>query len=112
LRRLYVWSIEFGLMGNDGDVSIHGAALLSAPAEFRGLCAGAACLRPFDISVIDHENAFSDLLSEYFVARDFAHLHEVLSEYELRMSARDDVTRTSEIRWLGATAEDGRVDHA
>jgi phenylalanine-4-hydroxylase len=113
LRRLYVWSIEFGLMGSGGDFSVHGAALLSAPAEFRALCVGGAdCLRPFDIGVIEHENAFSDLLNGYFMARDFAHLHEVLSEYELRMSGRDQGSRRSEIRWLRASTEKGRVDHA
>jgi phenylalanine-4-hydroxylase len=113
LRRLYVWSIEFGVMGSEGDFSIHGAALLSAPAEFRGLCThGAACLRPFDVGVIEQENAFSDLLNQYFVARDFSHLHEVLSEYELRMSHRQGAARTSEIRSLATGVKVGRVDHA
>src|SRR6185436_13762068 len=113
LRRLYVWSVEFGLMGSSDDFSIHGAALLSAPAEFRALCAGGpACLRSFGISVIEHENAFSDLLNQYFIARDFAHLHAVLSAYELRMSQRAQATRTSEIRAIAPTVEERWVQHA
>jgi len=113
LRRLYVWSVEFGLMGQSDEFSIHGAALLSAPAELRSLCAGgAACLRPFGIDVVDHENAFSDLLSQYFMARDFAHLHEVLSAYELRMQPPSRIARTSEIRQIATTREEGRIGHA
>jgi phenylalanine-4-hydroxylase len=86
LRRLYVWSIEFGVMGSHEDFLIHGSALLSAPAEFRALCAaGGAYLKPFGIHVIEHENPFSELLDGYFLARDFGHLHDVLSAYQRRM---------------------------
>ena len=107
LRRLYVWSIEFGVLGNSEDFSIHGAALLSAPAEFRAVCTrGAACLRPLGVEAVEEENAFSDPLSHYFIARDFVQLHDVLSEYELRMSGRERVPQTSEIRQIAKIPED------
>jgi phenylalanine-4-hydroxylase len=86
LRRLYVWSIEFGLMGDGEPPHIYGAALLSAPAELRVVCEGTPTLRPFDISVIERENAFSDVLNEYYTAASFGQLNDVLSLYERRMS--------------------------
>ena len=107
LRRLYVWSIEFGVIGSPDDFSIHGAALLSAPAEFRAVCArGAACLRTFAIDAVEYENAFSDLLSHYFVAHDFGHLHDVLTEYERLMVPGDRALQTSEIRQITRTSKD------
>jgi phenylalanine-4-hydroxylase len=100
LRRLYVWSVEFGLVGSYDNFCIHGAALLSSPAEFRAVCEGAATLRLFGLDVIEQENAFSDVLNQYFVARDFSHLEEVLSAYEQRMLQRRGRSFTSEIREL------------
>ncbi|HTV18011.1 MAG TPA: hypothetical protein VMG12_05055 [Polyangiaceae bacterium] len=106
LRRLYVWSIEFGIMGAAGDFAIHGAAFLSAPAEFRALCAaGDACLEPYGLSSIDNENAFTELLHRYFVARDFEHLDEVLSAYERRMCRAASPTRPSGFREIVPTLE-------
>jgi flavin reductase (DIM6/NTAB) family NADH-FMN oxidoreductase RutF/phenylalanine-4-hydroxylase len=82
LRRMYVWSIEFGLLGDKDHFSVHGAALLSSPTEFRALCAGRARLLPFSLDVIRYENAFSEVLGQYFVAPTFSALLDVLAEYE------------------------------
>src|SRR5262249_27650909 len=70
LGRMYLWSVEFGLIGGPGRFSVYGAALLSAPAEFRKVCDGGANLAPYSLDVIDHDIAFSDLQKRYFVARD------------------------------------------
>ena len=86
-RRIYVWSIEFGMTGDPLRPTIHGAALLSSPAEFRAVCSGAPRLRPYCLDVVAYENAFSDVLDGYFVARDFSHLNEVLSAFEATMLA-------------------------
>lgn len=88
LRRMYVWSVEFGLLGNRSAFSIHGAALLSSPNEFRAACAGRAAIEPYSIAVIQRENAFSDMLHRYYVAEDFSHLVRVLEEYHARMRHR------------------------
>ena len=111
LRRLYVWSVEFGLLGSSDNFSIHGAALLSSPAEFRTVCAGTPTLRLFGMDVIDRENAFSDVLNQYFVARDFAHLEEVLSSYEQRMLQHRARSCASEIRELVPATGEGRTSY-
>ncbi len=86
LRRIYVWSVEFGLCGNFEDFTIHGAALLSAPTEFRQACNGAAPLLPYSIDVIEHENEFSNPLNRYFLASTFNDYARVLNDYEARMA--------------------------
>ena len=85
LRRMYVWSIEFGLLGDPENFLVHGAALLSAPAEFRAVRAGAAKTIPYSLAALRHENAFSEMLTQYFVARDFAHYLSALAQYDATM---------------------------
>ncbi len=85
LRRVYIWSIEFGLFGRGDDYLVHGAALMSAPTELTRVLSGAPRLEPYSLQAIQHENRFSDLLERYFVARDYRHLHEVLSAYAATM---------------------------
>jgi phenylalanine-4-hydroxylase len=98
LRRIYIWSIEFGLFGGDGEVTVHGAALMSAPTELSRVLSGTARLEPYSLSAIGHENDFSDLLERYFVARDYGHLHDVLSAYAASM--QESMPGTSEVREL------------
>jgi phenylalanine-4-hydroxylase len=105
LRRMYIWSIEFGLFGSREDFTIHGAALMSAPTELSRVLSGTARLEPYSSAVIRHENSFSDLLERYFVARDYAHLHEVLSAYAASMH-QAIIPGTSEVRELRPRAFD------
>jgi len=111
LRRLYVWSVEFGLLGTADDFSVFGAALLSSPSEMKAACERSAQILPYSVDVIHYENAFSDLLPQYFVARDFAHFEEVLSRYEAGMEPREGI-RTSEVRGIRPMAEARRTGNA
>jgi phenylalanine-4-hydroxylase len=85
LSRLYLWSVEFGLLADAEGFRVYGAALLSSPQEFRAVCEGAAPVLPYSLDVVRRDISFSDLQSQYFVARDFAHLHEVLESYQATM---------------------------
>jgi phenylalanine-4-hydroxylase len=85
LRRMYIWSIEFGLLGSSDDFKVLGSALLSAPTEFRAACQRTAPIVPYSLAVVDCENAVSDLLAQYFVAPDFVHWRRVLAQYEAGM---------------------------
>ena len=111
LRRMYIWSVEFGLIGDTSAFSVYGAGLLSAPSEFRIVCNESPRVLPYSLDVIHYENAFSDPLAQYFVARDFSHLDEVLTAYELQMQ-RDAEIRTSEIREIVPGARQQRRGHA
>jgi phenylalanine-4-hydroxylase len=82
LDRMYLWSIEFGLMGTPSDFRIYGAGLLSSCGEVEALCTGNACIVDYCHAVIDRDIKFSDYQSIYFVARDYAHLNTVLTEIQ------------------------------
>jgi phenylalanine-4-hydroxylase len=105
LRRLYIWSIEFGIFGTCEDFMVHGAALMSAPTELSRVLSGAARLEPYSALAIQHENSFSDLLERYFVASDYTHLHEVLSSYARTMQ-QSIIPATSDVRELRPRAFD------
>lgn len=79
LDRMYLWSIEFGLMGTREDFRVYGAGLLSSPAEVEALCTGQARILDYSAAVIARGIKFSEHQSVYFLARDYAHLDETLS---------------------------------
>jgi phenylalanine-4-hydroxylase len=112
LRRMYIWSIEFGLLGTPDDFAIHGSALLSAPTEFRAACKRAAPIVPYSLAVVDCENAVSDLLAQYFVASDFAHLRRVLAQYEAGMMRPTTDPPLSGEREVRPLAREGRRHNA
>ena len=62
-------------------------------------------LEPYSVAAIRHENSFSDLLDQYFVASDYSHLHEVLSSYASTMQ-ESFIPGTSEVRELRPRALD------
>jgi phenylalanine-4-hydroxylase len=87
LDRLYLWSVEFGLMGTPDEFSAYGAGLLSSPAEAEALFTRAAPVFDFSSAVTRRAIIFSDYQSAYFVARDFRQLNDVLTDVQ---SARSD----------------------
>jgi len=112
LRRLYVWSIEFGLLGEPRDFRAHGAALLSSPAEFRAVRADDSQTLPYSLQTLRHENAFSEMLTQYFVARDFTQYESVLAEYEETMRRRSDGATDRDARALARTGKKRGVGRA
>ncbi len=86
--RLYWWTAEYGLVGDPADPKLYGAGLLSSLGE------AAACLRPevrkvpLDLSCVDTEYDITRMQPRLFVARDFAHLFEVLEAFEATLSWR------------------------
>lgn len=84
LSRMYLWSIEFGLMGSVNDFRMYGAGLLSSPSESRLVASGSARVVPYTLDVIQHDIHFSDPQSRYFVASGYEQLHEELTRYGWR----------------------------
>lgn len=84
LGRLYLWSIEFGLMGTPAEFRIYGAGLLSSPEETRAVCLRHAPVRDLSLAAVHRDIHFSDLQSAYFAATGYAQLHRVLSAVERR----------------------------
>lgn len=103
VRRMYTWSIEFGMFREGDELLVHGAALLSAPAELSRALSRQVRLEPYSADVVNHEHPFSDLLERFFVADGYEQLTRVLHDYA---EAHPDLwgPRVSDIRELKARA--------
>lgn len=82
LDRLYLWSVEFGLMGTPDDAVAYGAGLLSSPAEAEALFTTRAPIFDLSTDVTRRGIHFSDYQAAYFVARDHTQLERVLTQVE------------------------------
>ena len=80
LARLYWWTVEYGLVGTPSDYRIYGAGLLSSLAESH-FCSEPAVRKlvlSADCAAVDYD--ITRPQPQLFVARDFAHLGDVLDE--------------------------------
>jgi phenylalanine-4-hydroxylase len=80
LSRLFLWSIEFGLLGAPGDFVIVGAAILSSPLEAYGVLRHPPPTHDFTIDATDHEILFTEPQQRLFVAPGFETYRHVLDE--------------------------------
>ena len=86
IRNLHWWTVEYGLIGSIENPKIYGAGLLSSISESVN-CLGSNVLKlPYSIEA---SNVTFDITSEQpqlFVARDFQHLTNVLTEFSNNMA--------------------------
>jgi phenylalanine-4-hydroxylase len=95
LGRIFVWTVEFGLLGRPGAFTIHGSGLFSSHREADAVCDGATPVIPYSLDVIETAFDLSTLQKQLFVARDFAHLHDTLTEYCTRLRAVGDLAESA-----------------
>jgi phenylalanine-4-hydroxylase len=80
LARLYWWTAEYGLIGTPEDYRLYGAGLLSSLGESH-FCHGSQVeKRPLTAECTLQGFDITRPQPQLFVARDFEHLHSVLSE--------------------------------
>ena len=79
LDRMYLWTVEFGLMGTPDDYRLYGAGLLSSLAETDSMFKGQAHVIPFTEAALERSIEFSDHQHVYFVARDYDQLNDALT---------------------------------
>jgi phenylalanine-4-hydroxylase len=91
LGRIFVWSVEFGLLGRPGAFTIHGPGLFSSHREAAAVCDGATPVIPYSLDVIETAFELSTVQKQLFVARDFAHLHHTLTEFCRHLGAAGDL---------------------
>ncbi len=88
LNRIFIWSVEFGLMGNIQNNKIFGAGLISAHAESISAINGMTKKLPYSMNVIHHDFELSKFQKQLFVASDTDHLIEVIDSYAETMNYR------------------------
>lgn len=83
LGRLYLWTIEFGLLGEGEAWVAYGAALMSSARELDHLMSGNAQIQSLSVEAMAEAISFCAPQSGYFLARDHALIHGILDELVL-----------------------------
>lgn len=82
LGRIYWFTVEFGLVEDEGDIKAYGAGLLSSIGELENAFSDNVERRPFDLEqVIDTPYDYSDMQPILYVIPSYAELKEVTRKY-------------------------------
>lgn len=80
VSRLYWWTAEYGLIGDINAPKIYGAGLLSSLGESKNFLSDKVKKIPLSINCIEYSFDITEQQPQLFVAKDFAHLNQVLNE--------------------------------
>jgi len=103
VSRLGWWTAEYGLVLADGTPKIYGAGLLSSIGESHQCLDDHVAKLPLSIACIHQDFDITEPQPQLFVARDFAHLSEVLEELASLMAFRIGGVRGLETAIEGGT---------
>src|SRR5436190_23329653 len=82
LGRLYWFTVEFGMVEDEGEIKAYGAGLLSSYGELEHAFSDSIERRPFDLKrVINHDYTYSDMQPVLYVIPSYAELKEVTRKY-------------------------------
>ncbi len=85
LTRLYWWTIEYGLIGDDADLlKVYGAGLLSSVSEGAAAMQGGAELVPLDEAAFHMDFDITQPQPQLYVAPTFGHINTLLDEFATR----------------------------
>lgn len=89
LGRLYWFTVEFGLVEDEGEIKAYGAGLLSSYGELEHAFSNEVERRPFDLEqVINHDYTYSDMQPVLYVIPSYAELKEATRRYIERIAGR------------------------
>ena len=99
LERIYWFTIEFGLIRENGDVKSYGAGLLGSFGELQHVYSGEVEWAPFVLDdVIDQDYSHSEMQSKLFVIPSFAFLREQIERYAREHSLESALDERSAAR--------------
>lgn len=79
--RLYWWTAEYGMVGTPEEPRLYGAGLLSSIGEAEHCLTSAVRKVPLTLACTTTAYDITRMQPQLFVARDFAHLNDVLDEF-------------------------------
>jgi len=86
MARLFWFTVEFGLIREDGDVKVYGSGLISSHADAANALGPTCDRRPFDLEgVIGQAFRIDDLQPVLFVVESFDQLFDAVDEMERRV---------------------------
>jgi phenylalanine-4-hydroxylase len=78
ISRLFLWTVEFGLIGHPDDFRVQGAGLLSSLGEIASLTGHAVNIERYSIKAAARDIHFSAFQGHYYVFRDYDDASSVL----------------------------------
>lgn len=82
IARLWWFTLEFGLLEEDGKLKAFGAGLLSSPGELRHAFDGSACIERFDLRrVVGMQKTSKGYHPTYVVLEDIGHVRRIIQDY-------------------------------
>jgi len=88
IRNLHWWTVEYGLIGELKNPKIYGAGLLSSIGESKHALSDKVKKLPYEIGAKDYTFDITSMQPQLFVTPDFAHLTDVLREFENSMALK------------------------
>lgn len=89
IERLYWFTIEFGLIQEEGKLKIYGAGIISSKGETLHALGNESVKTPFDLQrVLNHQFRNDVIQNEYFVIDSFDQLVAALPEFENSIAER------------------------
>lgn len=93
IERLYWFTIEFGLIQEDGKLKIYGAGIISSKGETLHALGNESVKTPFDLErVLNHQFRNDVIQNEYFVIDSFSQLVNALPQFENLLAERAEAT--------------------
>jgi phenylalanine-4-hydroxylase len=115
MSRLYWWTAEYGLVGTPSDYKLYGAGLLSSLGESHSCHNPSVRKLPLSLACLDTPYEITHAQPQLFVARDFAHLEEVLEDAAGTLAAfrggpeaAREAERSGEVATVSVGADLGR----
>ena len=88
MARLFWFTVEFGLVREDGELKVYGSGLISSAGDAANALGPNCDRRPFSLDAVLAQPFEIDRLQDVlFIVEDFAQLFEAVSEAERRLSA-------------------------
>lgn len=82
LIKLFLWTIEFGVIDSNGIPQIYGSGLMSSPLEFEAICKNNIQMHELSIEKLGKQFEFSKTQSFVYVAKDFSSLNSYVNEFK------------------------------
>jgi phenylalanine-4-hydroxylase len=86
IGRLFWFTVEFGLIRQDGEIKVYGSGLISSHGECTRVLAGGCEVRPFDLDeVLAQEFDTSEMQPVLFAVESFEEIYEATKRAEARL---------------------------
>ncbi len=86
MARLFWFTVEFGLVKEDGETKVYGSGLISSHADSANALGPNCDRRPFDLDAVINQHFEIDVLQDVlFVVDDFHQLFDAVTEMERRL---------------------------